>query len=463
MRVLSLSALIAAALACQSASAITLPVDVCTDSTVPSDNTLRHVLTRAQSGDVVDIHQCSSLALVGPVSIPSSINNLTIRGGATADAVVIASARGVAFSDFSTGTVTFSGLTVTGASGTNQYYSCIESAGSVTLSSSKVIDCSIHQPQYFGAVSQAAGITAVGNVTLQSSEISENVVYARSNQAVHGVGIQAGSISLIDSKVSGNVAEGAKSVSGVGLFSKGLFAGDSVISGNVSIYIAASKGAGAYVTDGNAIIKYSTIANNSSDRNSALVVTSSSPATPTSLTLLNSTITGNRSGGSGTVGSYGATAVYNSTIANNDVRYSRANAPTGLSSGGTTTLSSSIISNNSAYIGSEYQFYAPSSGGTVGGSNNLIGFSSTPLPQDTLSSCPRLGTLAMNGGPTPTLALLPGSPAIDHGIANNLTADQRESPFGRSAGLAPDIGAFELQSNEKLDQIFVSRFDGACR
>ncbi len=56
-----------------------------------------------------------------------------------------------------------------------------------------------------------------------------------------------------------------------------------------------------------------------------------------------------------------------------------------------------------------------------------------------------LGPLTNNGGPTVTMALLPGSPAIDAGdsAAAPLT-DQRGFP--RPAGLAADIGAFEFGS-----------------
>jgi hypothetical protein len=55
---------------------------------------------------------------------------------------------------------------------------------------------------------------------------------------------------------------------------------------------------------------------------------------------------------------------------------------------------------------------------------------------------PKLGPLSDNGGPTLTMALLPGSPAID--AADPATApatDQRGIP--RPVGPAPDIGAFE--------------------
>jgi hypothetical protein len=58
---------------------------------------------------------------------------------------------------------------------------------------------------------------------------------------------------------------------------------------------------------------------------------------------------------------------------------------------------------------------------------------------------PVLGPLADNGGPTLTMALLPGSPAIDSGdTAAAPPTDQRG--FLCPAGAAADIGAFEYGS-----------------
>jgi hypothetical protein len=62
---------------------------------------------------------------------------------------------------------------------------------------------------------------------------------------------------------------------------------------------------------------------------------------------------------------------------------------------------------------------------------------------------PGLGPLADNGGPTPTIALLPSSPAIGMGSlalasAYSLTTDQRGAGFPRSInGTTVDIGAYE--------------------
>jgi hypothetical protein len=75
--------------------------------------------------------------------------------------------------------------------------------------------------------------------------------------------------------------------------------------------------------------------------------------------------------------------------------------------------------------------------------NTLIAWN-TPPGGETFPD-PKLGPLADNGGPTLTMALLPGSPAIDAGNTSLApTTDQRGFP--RPAGLAADIGAFEYGS-----------------
>ena len=59
---------------------------------------------------------------------------------------------------------------------------------------------------------------------------------------------------------------------------------------------------------------------------------------------------------------------------------------------------------------------------------------------DLINTDPLLGPLANNGGPTQTMALLPGSPAIDAGVTvAGVTTDQRG--VLRPQGFAPDIGA----------------------
>jgi hypothetical protein len=62
---------------------------------------------------------------------------------------------------------------------------------------------------------------------------------------------------------------------------------------------------------------------------------------------------------------------------------------------------------------------------------------------------PKIGALTYNGGPTLTIPLLPGSPAIDAGDPVLFPpVDQRG--FARPLGFAPDIGAYEFGLPVKL-------------
>ena len=74
-------------------------------------------------------------------------------------------------------------------------------------------------------------------------------------------------------------------------------------------------------------------------------------------------------------------------------------------------LSSTIVANN-ATAGSLDDL---SGVAEVIGASNLVTLATIPVPPDTLFDDPLLAGLGDNGGPTPTHALLPASPAIDHG------------------------------------------------
>jgi hypothetical protein len=88
--------------------------------------------------------------------------------------------------------------------------------------------------------------------------------------------------------------------------------------------------------------------------------------------------------------------------------------------------------------------------------------STITTPADTLTSDPLLGPLQFNGGGrahTLTHALMPGSPAIDHGInqgqVGQFVYDQRGRGFVRTIGADIDIGAYEVGA----DTIFSNGFD----
>jgi uncharacterized repeat protein (TIGR01451 family) len=160
------------------------------------------------------------------------------------------------------------------------------------------------------------------------------------------------------------------------------------------------------------------------------------------LTILNSTISANN--GRGFTNSAGTATIINSTISGN--------TEPGIEAVATVSIGNSIVANA--------QNNSPDVEGTfTSQGNNLIGDkgSSTGFANGVNSDQvgtggalvnPLLGSLANNGGPTQTHALLPGSPAINAGnntLANNvtLTTDQRGADFDRIANGTVDIGAFE--------------------
>jgi len=105
--------------------------------------------------------------------------------------------------------------------------------------------------------------------------------------------------------------------------------------------------------------------------------------------------------------------------------------------GGAVTLKNSIFSPNSS---SDTNL----SGTMLDAGNNIDSIVENELTNSTSLNGvnPDLAPLENYGGPTPTMALLPGSPAIDAAdLADFPATDQRGVP--RPFGPAPDIGAFE--------------------
>ena len=113
------------------------------------------------------------------------------------------------------------------------------------------------------------------------------------------------------------------------------------------------------------------------------------------------------------------------------------NSDVGIRNDGTTMLLSSIVAGNPMML----------LGGFTSLGHNLIGDagdSSGWVTTDLLNVDPRLGPLQDNGGPTKTMELLPGSPALDAGApVDGLATDQRG--ISRTDNGPPDVGAYEYQ------------------
>ena len=114
--------------------------------------------------------------------------------------------------------------------------------------------------------------------------------------------------------------------------------------------------------------------------------------------------------------------------------------------GGTITLKNTIVANNTS---------GNCSGTITSGGNNLDSANTCAFAGagDKINSNPLLGALQDNGGPTDTLALATGSPAIDAGTATGAPATDQRGVL-RPQGAAYDIGAFERAGYSIAGRVF---------
>lgn len=173
-------------------------------------------------------------------------------------------------------------------------------------------------------------------------------------------------------------------------------------------------------------------------------------------TIVNSTISGNSSADDGG-GVYGPGITLRFVTISNNIA--------GTSGGGSagsvaTVIKNSLIAGNSAPTG-------PDCAGTLNSQGyNLIGSTSGTtitgdLTGNIVDTSAVLDTLADNGGPTRTHALLPGSPALNAGSCDPaITTDQRG--LSRPQDGQCDIGAFENQAPLAICQDVTVTADGSC-
>ncbi|HET7209762.1 MAG TPA: choice-of-anchor Q domain-containing protein [Terriglobales bacterium] len=269
-----------------------------------------------------------------------------------------------------------------------------------------------------GAVFIAQGgvvfISSGAHVTLSGMTFRHGVALA-------GGGIwNFGTLALNRSAITGNLAKGSAG----GLFNVGTATiNASTISGNVVLDLCGpvecdKVGAGIENDDG-----------------SNLVVN-------------NSTISANADGAILSLG--GLVIISNSTIAGN------ASTSTG-NGGGIAMSSGTVILQNAVLANTGNCFGTITSKGHNLSSDKTCNFS---VPGDMNNTDPMLGPLQYNGGPTQTMALPSGSPAVDagnpagctDGSGHLLKTDQRGAPRPDAEDVAEgklgcDIGAYERQSD----------------
>jgi hypothetical protein len=391
---------------------------------------------RAASSISLDhVRVTQSKASANGGGIASSGGNVTLAGGSRVDTNTAAADGGGLWLHGAGASLTGSEIdhnTTFGTSGAGG--GGIEwapgSAASLTLLQTTIDGNTALSPGASGGV--GGGIKSIGSVTLDHSSLTANsAVGAGSSTFISGGGLwqngSGGSATVIDSTVSENFAirNNTGTVSGGGIYS--LNSGSPTVR-IVRSTVALNKVMGGTIERGGGIYGLN----------------------PGELEVSNSTLVGNSapnaSGDGGAIWDNGVNVlVSHSTFADNDA----AGAAKAISLVNTSpdTIRNSIIGNGaSACAGDLFTTagYNLDQGATCWTANST---------GDLQNSDPLLAPgPADNGGPTETIALLAGSPAIDRvqaGMcfdtdgATLLTVDQRGLP--RPGGAACDSGAFEVQ------------------
>ena len=252
------------------------------------------------------------------------------------------------------------------------------------------------------------GILNSGRLTVSRSEV-------RGNSGYVGGGIRNtddGSLTIESSTVSDNTAR-ANATGGEG-------------------------GGGILNRDGTVMVVNSTVSGNTagSGRGGGIINSSLSPTDFSVTTVVNSTVAANTGDGANLYNqsNFAGAAIFNvrSTIASDPLSSSSGDAVENCQTAGAADINSA--GHNLADDGTCL----------------LEGTGDQP------DTDPGLGPLGDNGGPTATMALSYGSPAVDQGTADGLTGDQRgrgrpvdlSSIANPPGGDGADIGAYELQRTE---------------
>ncbi|MDY7077577.1 MAG: tandem-95 repeat protein [Chloroflexota bacterium] len=236
---------------------------------------------------------------------------------------------------------------------------------------------------------------------------------------------------------------------GAGIYNAGtLTVNNCTVINNTHTGGGGSGGGGGITNGGILTVTNSTIADNS---NANVLYGSGVDDYRGTVTIINSTISGNSGNGNGAVLTFeGTITLINSTIVSN-------------TSNG---LYADAIVAGTGYINVENAIIAGNTGtncgvGFTGGTITSLGYNienaddcgldQTGDITNSLTIVPTLGPLQDNGGGTWTHALLPSSPAVDAGSCSTTSTDQRgyprpvDIPAIANADDACDVGAYEAQ------------------
>ena len=450
--------------------------------------------------------------------LPDLSTSVSINGPGAGSLIVRRNGGGTyrVFHITATGFVTVSGLTISNGVGG------IINDNAATLT---VTDCVLSGNSTTAGLGGGIYNNSTGPVNVTGCTISGNSAGRGGGIFNNG----PATVSVTDSTISDNDSNGSGNIGGGGIYNNStgtLNITNSTISQNAATVAGANSGSGGgvYNESGNVNVIGSTIENNAilcpqctangggifnasgivSVTNSAIrhndltfvsgqnvsltasgggIFNGSGTVSVTNTTLSNNTAfalsTGSARGG-GIYTETGTVNVSNSTVASN--KASGFPTPTMIGGGifnaaGTVNVKSALIALNTVVSQDGDPGSNPDASGAfasqgfnlIGQRDGTTGFNQPTDQTGTLASPldPKLDPFGMrdNGGPTLTIALLPGSPAIDKGTSHCLTCgptgvlptDQRDTGFARTyddpavlnatGGDGTDIGAFEVQTS----------------
>ena len=359
----------------------------------------------------------------------------------------------------STMEVSLFGLTLTG--GDTDYGGGVLSNGKLTIAASTI--SGNHASEIGGGV-----VGVYGSLHIEISTISDNETMGTGG----GVAVAYSDLEIIDSIVSDNVAGNG---GGIHAFESNVVIHGSVINENTATD-SIGQGGGIFHHGAELTVVKSKISGNTAASGGGVYSNNSVTILQTAitsnharrgggiysfghLTLRGSTLSGNSAGfEGGAINARGEVAIHNSTISGNSGN-SGGGMWLDLSEGSATVEHSTVFQNAgggvAAPFGSVLLDHTIVAGNYIAGGGSLDVDGVVNARFSLIGAGAQfLGPLVNNGGPTPTHALLPGSPAINAGDPSAVAGeggvplyDQRGEPFGRVFVGRIDIGAFERRPN----------------
>jgi hypothetical protein len=270
-----------------------------------------------------------------------------------------------------------------------------------------------------GGLSLAAGPFTVKRTLIAGNELDANGTGVSASAVAGGLHVRSSSVvQLVESTVRANRADSTgagadSSGGGVAVSFSTLNVRASTLSKNVAGTSGQALGGGIFATGGGPH------------------------------TVFNSTISGNRANGAtargGGIDTDTTLAITAATIARNSAKIGGGIYV----EGGTTTLRASLLGLNTAPDGPNCSQNVASAGRNLLASTTGCAF--TPMATDRTGLAPKLGLLRSNGGPTQTIALLAGSPALNRIPKAECASgrDQRGVRRPQPKTGRCDIGAYE--------------------